>query len=215
MVKAVVFDAGETLINEGRLWRLWAEWLGVPDHVLFAVLGGVIERGEHHHRVFELLRPGFKIEQAREERLRCGAPDIVEAGDLYPDVEPSLRALHSRGFKIGIAANQPAVFESVMSRVGLPVDFIASSERWQVEKPSPAFFQKIVDEAGMPADSIAYVGDRVDNDILPARAAGMLAVFIRRGPWGFIHAKRPEAAQADLRIESLLELENLYVKSFK
>ena len=35
----------------------------------------------------------------------------------------------------------------------------------------------------------------------------MLAgVFIRRGPWGHLHALRPEAARADVRIDSLDEL---------
>ena len=51
-----------------------------------------------------------------------------------------------------------------------------------------------------------YVGDRVDNDILPAVEAGMIAVFIRRGPWGFLHAQWPEAQRAHLRIDSLTEL---------
>jgi FMN phosphatase YigB (HAD superfamily) len=86
------------------------------------------------------------------------------------------------------------------------VDFVASSERWNVKKPATAFFQKIIDELRLAASSIAYVGDRLDNDILPARNAGMITVFIRRGPWGFLHARRPEVAQAHLRIEHLGEL---------
>ncbi|MGH9006167.1 MAG: HAD family hydrolase, partial [Acidimicrobiales bacterium] len=53
---------------------------------------------------------------------------------------------------------------------------------------------------------VAYVGDRLDNDVLPAKAAGMFAVFIRRGPWGHLHARRAEAACADVRIDSLAEL---------
>jgi FMN phosphatase YigB (HAD superfamily) len=61
----------------------------------------------------------------------------------------------------------------------------------------------------MPAPEIAYVGDRLDNDVLPAKAAGMFAIFIRRGPWGYLHATRPEASEADARIESLLELPSL------
>ena len=42
--------------------------------------------------------------------------------------------------------------------------------------------------------------------MLPALAAGMVAVHIRRGPWGHLHAGLPEAARADIRIESLSEL---------
>jgi len=33
-------------------------------------------------------------------------------------------------------------------------------------------------------EELAYVGDRVDNDVLPALAAGLVAVHVRRGPWG-------------------------------
>ncbi|BBY60978.1 HAD hydrolase-like protein [Mycolicibacterium sarraceniae] len=51
-----------------------------------------------------------------------------------------------------------------------------------------------------------HVGDRLDNDILPARAIGMRTVFIRRGPWGHIHALKDEVALADLRVNSLQEL---------
>ena len=197
MVTTVVFDAGETLVNEGRLWRLWADRLGVPDHVLFAALGAIVERGEHHRRVFEVLRPGF-------DPARAGVPEVFEAGDLYPDAAPCLQELDRRGLRIGVAGNQPEGMQHVLD--GLPVDFVASSARWKVEKPSPLFFRRLAEEAQAAPGEIAYVGDRLDNDILPALAAGMIAVFIRRGPWGYLHAQRPEAARAHLRIEGLAEL---------
>ena len=34
----------------------------------------------------------------------------------------------------------------------------------------------------------------------------MVAVFVRRGPWGIVHARRPELARAHLRLETLAEL---------
>ena len=80
--------------------------------------------------------------------------------------------------------NQPAGTEAALGRLGLPVDFIASSARWGVEKPSPAFFDRVSAEVGLRPEQVAYVGDRLDNDVLPAKAAGMFAVFVRRGPWG-------------------------------
>ena len=58
----------------------------------------------------------------------------------------------------------------------------------------------------MPASENAYVGDRHDNDELPSLAAGMTAVFVRRGPWGWMHAEKPEIAQAHIRLNSLTEL---------
>jgi FMN phosphatase YigB (HAD superfamily) len=61
--------------------------------------------------------------------------------------------------------------------MNLPLDFIGSSEKWGVEKPSPEFFGRIVQISGVRAGEIAYVGDRLDNDVLPAKAAGMVSVF--------------------------------------
>ena len=80
---------------------------------------------------------------------------------------------------------------------------VASSARWGVEKPDLGFFRLISEELGIEPARIAYVGDRLDNDVLPAKAIGMRAVFIRRGPWGYLHSRRPEAAAADLRIDDL------------
>jgi FMN phosphatase YigB (HAD superfamily) len=82
------------------------------------------------------------------------------------------------------------------------VDFVASSERWGVEKPSPAFFERVVTETGRQAHEVAYVGDLVHNDVEPALAAGLVAVHIRRGPWGHVQEPPPEA----IRIRSLDEL---------
>jgi len=48
--------------------------------------------------------------------------------------------------------------------------------------------------AELAAAELAYVGDRVDNDVLPAAAAGMVAVHVRRGPWGRLQRTLPEAA---------------------
>ena len=51
---------------------------------------------------------------------------------------------------------------------------------------------------------MAYVGDRIDNDVVPASAAGMRAVWLRRGPWGVVPQDVP--AEADLVVDSLSEL---------
>ena len=92
---------------------------------------------------------------------------------------------------------------------GLAADFIATSEGWGVAKPDEAFFQKVIEAAGMESRHIAYVGDRVDNDVLPARAAGMWPILIRRGPWGRAQWNWPEAQHAHLKVESLAELPEL------
>jgi len=119
---------------------------------------------------------------------------------------PTLQRLRAAGFLIGLAGNQPADAEAEIRALGLAVDFVASSARWGVEKPDPEFFKRIVVESGVAPGQIAYVGDRFDNDVLPAVDLGMIGVFVRRGPWGVIHATWPEVVRANLRLESLEEL---------
>ena len=205
-VDAVVFDVGETLVNEDRAWSAWASWMGVPRSVLFACLGATIARREDHRRAFELLDDDFDFEAQRQAKELAGYGWQLDAEDLYPDALPCLAQLSSAGYRLGIAGNQPAAVEHALVAADLPVAFIASSETLAASKPDLAFFERVVDLAGVPPERIAYVGDRVDNDVLPAHDAGMISVFIRRGLWGYIHATWPEAGRADVVISSLGEL---------
>jgi len=204
-IKVVVFDVGETLVNEERLWGAWAAYLGVEADVFCSALDEVIAGGQHHRAVFERFRPGLDVEAARRDRAARGDFDIFDAADLYPDAVPCLRTLRQLGYRVGIAGNQ-SVDAETMKRLGLEADFAVSSANCGVEKPSPAFFAMVREAARVPASSIAYVGDRLDNDVLPARAAGMVAVFIIRGPWGRGHAQRPQIVEANLVVAGLGEL---------
>ena len=56
------------------------------------------------------------------------------------------------------------------------VDLVGSSARWGVEQPSAEFYTRLLAEGSVAPERIAYVGDRVDNDVLPALAAGLVAV---------------------------------------
>ncbi len=208
-IRAVCFDIGETLIDETRHWSEWADFLGVPRLTLFTALGVTMERGESHRRVFEIFRPDLDVTTARRMRAAQGYRYDFEPEDLYPDAIPCLAALKSRGFKVLVAGNQPVEAEAALARLGVPADLIATSAGWGVAKPDPAFFDLVVKAAGEPPDSIAYVGDRLDNDVLPARAAGMTAILLRRGPWGWMHAERPDASAAHACVHDLTGLPDL------
>ncbi|MEA2903964.1 MAG: hypothetical protein QOI12_1351 [Alphaproteobacteria bacterium] len=205
-IKAGFFDVGETLINEARLWNGWAAYLGVPAAVFISALEKTIGDGQHHRHVFDRFRPGFDLETARRDRAARNDTDLFTADDLYPDALPCLRALRARGYMIGIAGNQPAEAERMLSALGVTIEVVTSSASLGAEKPSPEFFKQLIAATGSAAAEIAYVGDRLDNDVLPARAAGMVSVFLQRGPWGQAHAKRADARLADLWITSLAEL---------
>jgi len=153
-LSVVVFDVGETLVDEATTYERWEEE---------------------------------------------GATTFVFSDrDLHADALPCLAELHARGLRLGAAGNMHARHEAFIRP---HVDFVGSSERWGVEKPAAEFFARVVDEAGAPAAEIVYVGDRVDNDVVPSLAAGLQAVRIRRGA----HAQ-VESPAGTVTIGSLAEL---------
>jgi FMN phosphatase YigB (HAD superfamily) len=150
----VVFDVGETLVDEAATHRRW-EAEGATSYV-FA------------------------------------------AEDLHADAMPCFAALRARGLRLGAAGNMRAVHEKFLRP---HVDFVGSSERWDVWKPDAGFFARIVEEAAVPAGEILYVGDRVDNDVVPALAAGFRAIRVRRGAHADV-----ESPEGMITIDSLEEL---------
>lgn len=204
-VKAVFFDIGETLINETRLWSLLADWMGVPRMTMFGVLGGLIAEGRDHRELFAILRPDLGWEGVvRGFRAEIGGR--FEPEDLYSDVLPSLERLKRQGYFIGIAGNQPIESEQDLAAMNLPADLVATSAGWGLKKPDHAFFGRIAREARCRPEEIVYVGDRVDNDVIPAAAAGLVPIHIIRGPWGYLQQGWPGAAQAHAQVHTLTEV---------
>ncbi|GAB3662144.1 hypothetical protein GCM10027589_24820 [Actinocorallia lasiicapitis] len=208
-IRAVFFDVGETIINEGRIYGRWADWLGVPRHTFNAVLGATVARGESHMNVFQHFRPGFDLATEEAARIAAGVPNGFDADDLYPDVRATLTALRSQGLFVGIAGNQPKEATAAIAAMRLDHDLLATSEEWGVEKPKAAFFDRVVAEAGLPAEEILYVGDRIDNDVRPTLAYGMPVAFLRRGPWGHVQQDPELLARCAFRIDGLDELPGL------
>lgn len=156
-VTVVVFDVGETLVDE---WRTYERWEA----------------------------------EGRTEGTRFSDQD------LHGDAIPCFAALRARGLRLGAAGNMYARHEDFLRD---HVDFVGSSERWGVEKPSEAFFAHIVEEADVPAEEIVYVGDRIDNDVLPALGAGMGAVHVRRG--AHAHVEPPPEVTSIRSLDELAE----------
>ena len=185
-LKAVVFDVGETLVDEERWWRRLSDREGLQPHVVWAALGVTIARGEEHDALWGHL--GIE----RPPRWWHEIPYSHE--DLYPDALDCLRRVGDLGLRVGIVGNQTETLEAWARDAALPADVISSSASLGVRKPDRAFFAKVVELMGHPADEVAYVGDRVDNDVLPSAAAGLVAIHVRRGPWGRLQRTPPEAA---------------------
>jgi HAD superfamily hydrolase (TIGR01549 family) len=188
----VCLDVGETLIDETRVWSLWADMYGVPRLTFFAALGASIARGEQPGEVFDT----FGI---TEDDWRARLPELEDAYggfqevDLYPDALRAVDRLRGDGYRVAVLANQPARRTAELTALGIQAGVIAMSDELQIWKPDPAFFARALELLGSPSPAdVAYVGDRVDNDVLPTIAAGMRAVWIRRGPWGAIQSLPPD-----------------------
>ena len=190
-VEAVVFDVGETLVDENSMWTRAAEAAGVTPFTLMAGLGATIALERPHSDVWALL--GLDPPEGSW---------VMD--DWYPDGRPCLERLRAAGYRVCACGNTPAFVEQELAPL---VDAVASSEGLGVWKPDPTFFARVVELAGVSAERIAYVGDRVDNDVAPAIAAGMVGVHIRRGPWGYLQ-KPPVGAT---RIDSLDELPGAFL----
>ena len=68
------------------------------------------------------------------------------------------------------------------------------------------FFERLAEACGASPDDIAYVGDRLDNDVLAAEAAGMTGVFLRRGLWARAHGNAFDAVEVRHTIDTLADL---------
>ncbi|MFN2522109.1 MAG: HAD family hydrolase [Mycobacteriales bacterium] len=197
MRSVVVFDVGETLVDETGLWASWAQELGVPPFTLYGVLGGLAARGEDHQRFLELVRPDLRWPYEDKR------PWQLTAADLYPDALDCLRQLKTDGWTVVVGGNQPAAIQRLGEELDLPVDHVTSSGTLGATKPDPAFFRAVAAQVGVRPEECVHVGDRVDNDVVAARVAGMLPVHVVRGPWGVLHA---DDSAIDLQVRSLAEL---------
>lgn len=122
---------------------------------------------------------------ARQQR---GKPQI------RPGIAPLLHALQAQGIRLALAANQPAAMLGALAEEGLLHLFAVHglSGVMDLRKPDPRFFLQITEALGRPPEDCVMVGDRIDNDIAPARALGLATILFRTGRHA---AQRPRTWQ--------------------
>ncbi len=167
-------------------------------------LARAAQSGSFRKRIaLRFLGPGADVNELRNAATRYWSypPDALE-----PDVKPCLEALAGR-YRLGIIANQPSQVRDAMARDGIE-DFF---EIWGVsddiglEKPDPRLYAHVLYTAGISPMRTVMLGDRLDYDVIPAKTAGMRAVWILRGeapenPTG------AQLAEADAAVHSLVEI---------
>lgn len=129
---------------------------------------------------------GSAIEGA-EERLLAAADDLLYHPDhryfrLFPDVLPCLDALREAGYRLIILSNWDVTLPRILSLAGISSYFerAFASLVFGMEKPDARFFRHAETEIGAGAQEIVHIGDRMDDDLEGARAAGWKALLLDR-----------------------------------
>jgi HAD superfamily hydrolase (TIGR01509 family) len=116
--------------------------------------------------------------------------------ELRPGIGELLAELHGRGLRLGLAANQP---ESTIAKldahgIGRYFHHREVSDSHGFHKPDLRLFLRACDDLGVEPEDCVMVGDRIDNDVAPARALGMRAIVFRTGR----HARQQPRSWAEV-----------------
>ena len=202
--QAVVFDAGDTLIRlsgsgECLLHRAAAA-LGagaLDEEEAACVWRRVIERSgtaeelakgrdlsPHRHR--EVWMALYRA--AGCERLAPGLSEKLyeltvdaRSWEAFPDTEPTLRALHERGLRLGVLSDTGFDLRPALSRLGLSryLHTVVLSCEEGVCKPAPKAFLTACDRMAVEPERALMVGDNPLTDS-GAVAAGMCVFLLPR-----------------------------------
>lgn len=149
--------------------------------------------------------PATAARVANRRRAMVAGLDVFQMRPGMPDF---LRRLAGRGLKLGIVANQPERMAERLGREGIADLFahLGLTGLTGLRKPDPRAFTVACEALGVaPAEAI-MVGDRIDIDVVPAKALGMAAVLLRSGR----HRRqrpRSSAEEPDAVVTDVLELE--------
>jgi HAD superfamily hydrolase (TIGR01662 family) len=209
-VNWIFFDLGSTLLDESRMIRLrveetFARLRGTPNECS-------AEEFRERMRRAALWHPHPYAAAMADMGLGNGDPAWVEWDTTlespYPGARPLLELLHET-HSLGVIANQSLGAAERLRQWGLArfFDVIVCSAEAGVEKPDLRMFEMALQRAGCAPQSAVMVGDRLDNDIAPAKRLGMRTVWVRQG-WGGFGVPTNESAP-DIIVDSLEELQEL------
>ncbi len=127
---------------------------------------------------------------------------------LYLETLEYLRKLHLK-YKIGIIANQSLNVEDRLKTLGIfdCFDLIISSANVKVSKPDSRIFEMALEKASCHPENALMIGDRIDNDILPAIKLGMKTIWLRQGFAQYLQVN--DSVIADYTLNNIREVYDL------
>jgi putative hydrolase of the HAD superfamily len=102
---------------------------------------------------------------------------------IYPDVFPTLNLLRAQGLRLTVISNWDDRLRPLLRNLELDGWFhsIEISGESGFHKPSPRIFQRAVESLGLTPAEVLHVGDSLEEDYRGAKAAGLPALWLRRG----------------------------------
>ncbi len=202
-IKWIFFDVGTTLVDETKAY----------DHrIKDAIAGTDISFAQFQEKRIFFAKQNLRgdLEAIKYFGLRK-TPWHKEDEIPYPDAGEVLRYLAAKGYQIGVIANQSLGTVGRLESWGLLqyIDVVAASAELGCAKPDMKIFYKALEMAGCRAQEAVMVGDRLDNDIFPAKKIGMRTVWVRQGFSTYQHHISREY-EPDETVESLMELKNIF-----
>ncbi len=202
-IKWIFFDIGSTLIDESECYKL---------RYREAVAGTAITPEDFEKKVVEFSKQNLKGDHEAVKYYGIELPPWhKDAEKPYADTRSVLKQLTVKGYRLGIIANQISGTRERLSSWGLLkyFDIVLASAEEGIAKPNIEIFNRALAAANCLPENAVMIGDRLDNDIIPAKKAGMKTVWIKQGLGGLasvIHKNE----QPDYEIYNLSELLALF-----
>lgn len=212
------FDLGDTLVDNTKTWLSMIEQLRLvlleSGRVLsLDELMALFEQvsAEYARKPFAEAQRRLGLDVSQQERVEARTHWRHDLEEIIPGALELLDAVHDR-YSLGVIANQTPGSEERCRKMGLGHYFsvhVASAE-FGTGKPDARIFQAALDMARCPPEKAVMIGDRIDNDIRPAKMLGMQTIRLVRGCQR-LQQPRGEWDVPDYTVHSLKEMQSLLV----
>lgn len=197
-IQWLFFDIGSTLVDESAAYE---------HRIKDTIKNSDISYEQFCNAMVDFAKQGLNAYNEAVHLFELNrTPWHSEDEFLYPKTVSTLDALSKR-YKIGIIANQLTGTQKRLNKMGISeyICLVVSSAEADIAKPDPAIFRLALERADCEAKNLVMIGDRLDNDIIPAKQLGMHTIWVRQGFGGMADIKNAENI-ADHTVKSIGEI---------
>ncbi len=200
-IQWIFFDVGSTLIDESNAYgQRFREIAGMAGRSYESIVQEALMLYQHNKKGdLELVRK-YGLTMPRWHK---------EFEILYEGVPQILEKL-SKDFKIGIIANQSLGTKKRLRNHGILhyIDIVVASAEEGVAKPDLRIFDIALERSGCLPKNAVMVGDRIDNDIVPAKRMGMHTIWVKQG-FGKYWTIQKEEEVPEAQVDSIVQVMDL------